>query len=77
MGSMTYCQFCVFLTLGKMQVLEIEVAVANGTLVTVTPAANPHLFAALQVCIFHQPRNNNACSVILKALQLSVCFQSL
>ncbi|KAK9908511.1 hypothetical protein WJX75_008992 [Coccomyxa subellipsoidea] len=33
------------------QVLEIEVAVANGTLVTVTPAANPHLFAALQVSV--------------------------
>ncbi|CAL8469269.1 g8810 [Coccomyxa elongata] len=33
------------------QVLELEVALANGTLATFAPASNPHLFAAVQVSV--------------------------
>lgn len=32
-----------------MQVLEVEVALANGTLATMNAQSHPHLFRALQV----------------------------
>lgn len=32
-----------------MQLLEVEVALANGTLAVVTSSSHPHLFKALQV----------------------------
>lgn len=38
-----------------MQVVELEVALANGTLATFTEASYPHLFKALQVRSFCSP----------------------
>ena len=36
-----------------MQATELEVALANATVITVTPQSNPHLFKALMVRCTH------------------------
>lgn len=50
-------QFCPDAKEMSVQIISLDLALANGTMLTITPHSQPHLWKAAQVSPLHLPRS--------------------